>query len=330
MALDLHICEQVGTLQLELSLKSQAQCIALFGPSGAGKSLCLKAIAGLRRPDRGHIRVHGETLFDPEASRDLAPQERRIGYVPQGCALFPHMSVRQNIDFGAADASATASLAERFGIEDLLDRPASLLSGGEAQRVALARALATRPQLLLLDEPFSGVDLGRRAQLIQDLRSSLTKDAIPILFVTHELADVLSLADEVALIDEGSVLQCGAVEAVLESPSSPRAAELLGGSHTLPGSLLGLPASVHIQVRSEMLRPLHPDEPLAKGERLLEGEIIESRRGPISQDLHIRLSDGTPIRASVPIWWWRAQSPRPSQIRLALEEAWIESQTEAP
>jgi molybdate transport system ATP-binding protein len=318
MALDLHIQERVGDLQIDITLKSQARCMALFGPSGAGKSLCLKAIAGIRHPDSGHIRILGLTLFDAKSGCDLPPQARRMGYVPQGSALFPHLNVRQNIAFAAVDPEAPDRLAERFGIQDLLDRPASVLSGGEAQRVALARALATEPQFLLLDEPFSGVDMGRRIHLIQDLRNTLERDGIPILFVTHELADVLSLADEVALLDKGKVLQSGEVETVLESPNSARSAALLGGSQALSGSLLGR-QDTRVLVRSEMLRPLGPKEALHADELLIEGEVLSSRRGPKSQDLQIRLHDGSMLQASLPIWWWRAQSPRPTHIRLGIQ-----------
>jgi ABC-type sulfate/molybdate transport systems ATPase subunit len=315
MQLEVNIQAQLGEFKLDLRFESQARCLALFGPSGAGKSLCLHAIAGLFTPDSGHIRLGPKTLFGKQDT--LAPQDRRMGLVPQGSALFPHLTVRENIGFGASDPQDVDPLAERFGLSQLLDQPTGQLSGGEAQRVALARAMATRPQLLLLDEPFSGVDTQRRTVLFQAL--SDTVDAgTPLVFVTHDLQNVLHLADEVALLDQGEVLQIGSTESVLEAPASLRAAKLFDGGQLFSGSDLGLSSPAPIFIRTEWLRPLHPKEAPLPTEHLVEGEIQSQRRGPQSQEIQIRLDSGAELRASLPLWWWSAQIPEPTRLRLAI------------
>jgi molybdate transport system ATP-binding protein len=315
MHLDVNIQAQLSSFKLDLCFQTQARCLALFGPSGAGKSVCLNAIAGLFTPRSGHIRLGETTLFSQEKA--LAPQDRRMGLVPQGSALFYHLSVRQNIAFGAADSQDVDQLAERFGLSPLLNKPTGQLSGGEAQRVALARAMATRPNLLLLDEPFSGVDTQRRAVLFQALADTI-EGGTPLVFVTHELQDVLHLADEVALVDQGQVLQIGPVESVLESPTSLRAASLLGGGKIMSGADLSLSIQAPIFVRTEWLRPLQSEEAPRSTEHVLEGEIQSIRRGPQSQELVLVLGSGAEIKASIPIWWWAAQSPPPTRLRLAV------------
>jgi molybdate transport system ATP-binding protein len=316
MRLDVNIQAQLGQFNLSLAFQTEAPCLALFGPSGAGKSLCLKAIAGIQSPQSGHIRLGDQSLFDGERCA-LSTQERRMGLVPQGSALFPHLSVRQNIAFGARDPRDVNRLAERFGIKKLLDQSPILLSGGESQRVALARALATRPQLLLLDEPFSGVDAQRRSSLIQALMDTVA-EGTPMVFVTHELQDVLHLADEVALMDQGEVLQIGSVDQVLDAPSSSRAATLLGGGQVLDGTEFGHPSGTRVFLRSEWLRPLDKNEPPLKTEQLIQAKVHRDHRGPQTQVLTLELNSGAPLKADVPIWWWSAQSPKPSRVRLAI------------
>lgn len=316
MQLDLNIQAQLGQFNLSLAFQTEASCLALFGPSGAGKSLCLKALAGIQDPHSGHIRLGDQNLFDGERLA-LSTQERRMGLVPQGSALFPHLSVRDNIAFGAHDSSDVTRLAERFGITKLLDQSPTLLSGGESQRVALARALATRPQLLLLDEPFSGVDAQRRSSLIQALLDTVA-DGTPMVFVTHELQDVLHLADEVALMDQGKLLQIGPVDEVLDAPLNSRAATLLGGGHVLDGPEFGHPSGTRVFLRSEWLRPLNQNESPLETEHLIEAKVQSDHRGPQTQSLSLELASGASLKADVPIWWWSDQSPKPQRIRLAL------------
>jgi molybdate transport system ATP-binding protein len=185
---------------VDLDLKSDAHVLCLFGPSGSGKTTCLEAIAGLLRPDEGRIVIGGEVLTH------LPPRSRRVGYLPQDAPLFPHLSVRENLVYGAPGADPS-EIAEALGVSDLLGRPARRLSGGEQRRVALGRALLIRPRILLLDEPFGGLEAPLRARLLTNLAQV---DVPHILLVTHDAQDALGLADEVVRLDEGRAVERGA------------------------------------------------------------------------------------------------------------------------
>jgi len=181
----------------------EGEALALTGPSGAGKTTILRLLAGLERPDRGVIRFAGETWFDSAAGINLPPPERRIGYVFQECPLFPHLSVAENIGFGASDSGAVSFYMDCFGIRHLAKRRPAALSGGERQRVAIAQALARGPGLLLLDEPFSALDVetGRKVRgRLAEIRERLS---IPLIQVTHNLDDARGQADRVLCVENG-------------------------------------------------------------------------------------------------------------------------------
>jgi molybdate transport system ATP-binding protein len=186
---------------------------ALFGPSGAGKTLTLQCLAGLVRPDAGRIVVDGQVLFDSAAGIDVAPQRRHVGYVFQGYALFPHLSVRDNVGFGLRERGRIErrrredEVMARLGLEVLAERRPRELSGGQRQRVALGRALATDPALLLLDEPLSALDLPLRHALRDDLREVLTGWGIAAVLVTHDLTEAYRLGDRIVVYEEGRVIQ---------------------------------------------------------------------------------------------------------------------------
>jgi molybdate transport system ATP-binding protein len=187
---------------------------ALCGPSGAGKSSCLKAIAGLLRPDRGAVRLGSVTLFDHEQKIDVPTHRRRVGVVFQGLALFPHLSALENVLFGAPPGLSRARAREhalswlaRMQVVDLADRPAGRLSGGEGQRVALARALAAEPRALLLDEPFSALDAALRAGLREELRAIVGAMGLPTILVTHDEEDARSLATQVIRLQGGVMVR---------------------------------------------------------------------------------------------------------------------------
>ena len=196
--------------------RTDARRVALFGPSGSGKSLTMQAIAGLLRPDRGRIEVAGRVLFDSETDVDVPPRDRRLAYLFQDYALFPHLTVRQNIGFGLRpgwlNLHGRRDLPEQaqrwvqaFGLVTLLDRYPAELSGGQRQRVALARALSTDPGLLLLDEPLSPLDAGLKARMRDELAQLQRDIDIPTVLITHDLADVRVLADEVFHIAHGEI-----------------------------------------------------------------------------------------------------------------------------
>ncbi|RTL23570.1 MAG: ATP-binding cassette domain-containing protein [Burkholderiales bacterium] len=212
--LQLDVADGRRRFDLDIAFATEAPFVALYGPSGAGKSLTLRAMAGLLRVRAGHVRLNGHTLLDTAAGIDLAPEARRVGYLFQHYALFPHLSVRQNIAFGltswrrrlqADDAARVDALIDSFGLKALADSRPATLSGGQQQRVALARALACQPQVLLLDEPFAALHVTLRRQLRAELRELRARLGIPALIVSHDPEDVTALADEVFVLDGGSV-----------------------------------------------------------------------------------------------------------------------------
>jgi molybdate transport system ATP-binding protein len=182
----------------------------IFGPSGSGKTTLLQCIAGLLPPERGLISIGNESIFDSERKVDLAPQQRRIGYVFQDLALFPHMTAAENIAFGIREngnrrAEMVRDVLERFSIAQIAAHRPGEISGGERQRVALARALVTQPRVLLLDEPFSALDDPLKLEIIADLKQWLEQHRIPVLFVTHDRSEAGALGERMLLINEGNV-----------------------------------------------------------------------------------------------------------------------------
>lgn len=206
----------------------------LFGASGCGKTTILRCLAGLERPDSGSIRVDEESWFHAESRRFVAAHQRRVGYVFQESALFPHLDVRGNIAFGLRAwphrerQERIQELIRLMGLEGLERRRPGNLSGGERQRVALARALAPRPRLLLLDEPFASLDRPAAEQLRHGLRHMLEATETPALLVTHNRDEALSLGDQLLLMREGRICQSGTPAEVFARPDSREAAQLLG------------------------------------------------------------------------------------------------------
>ena len=216
--LDIDIGIQQGDFGLALQCVSPSSSLALFGPSGSGKSTALEAIAGLRTPARGHITIGGNVFFDSSAGINLKPRLRKVGYVPQDVLLFPHLSARRNILFGAPGDLPTldAGILRSLELDSLLDRAVGRLSGGERQRVALARALHARPDVLLLDEPLAAIDLGRRRRIIDALRQIRDDLRIPIIVVTHVPEEAALLADHVVVLDNGAVTGAGPTRDLLQ------------------------------------------------------------------------------------------------------------------
>jgi molybdate transport system ATP-binding protein len=206
----------------------------LFGPSGAGKSTLLNCIAGIATPDAGRIAIGENVLFDSEARVDITVAKRGIGYVLQDLALFPHLTVEANTEFGLASLPrservqrATAMLQE-FHVDHLRKHRPSEISGGERQRVALARALVTDPSVLLLDEPLAALDAATKSKIIDDLRRWNLAHGVPILYVTHSREEVMALGERVLVIDQGSIIAQGTPHEVLQAPVQETVAQLAG------------------------------------------------------------------------------------------------------
>jgi molybdate transport system ATP-binding protein len=236
-ALTVAFAAAVGDLSLDVSLKVQpGRPLALAGPSGAGKTSVLRAIAGLARPPRGHVRCGERTWLDTGAGIDLAPEERRCGVVFQDYALFAHLDARGNVAYGlrglprAERRRRADALLERFGLAGRARAMPSELSGGERQRVALARAVAIEPRALLLDEPLAALDPRTRAAARRELASILREAAVPVLLVTHDFAEAALLAHEVAVMDAGRIVQRGTPAALAAAPASAFVADLTGAS----------------------------------------------------------------------------------------------------
>jgi molybdenum ABC transporter ATP-binding protein len=212
---------------LELALEVGPETVALVGPSGAGKSSVLRAISGLARPARGKVTCSGEVWFDSSNGIDRRPEQRSVGFVFQEYALFPHLTVEQNVAFGGGNADG---LLRRLRIEQLARVKPSQLSGGERQRVALARALARRPKVLLLDEPMAALDPHTRGKVRAELHDLLRELALPALLVTHDFEDAAALADRVGVLVDGRLRQLGPPAELLGSPADPYVAEFAGAN----------------------------------------------------------------------------------------------------
>ncbi len=201
MAFDIDVCKQLGNTRVELRVQTGPGITVLLGPSGAGKSSVLNMVAGLLRPDAGHVRVDGETLFDAGAGVDLPPERRRCGYVFQDARLFPQLRVIDNLRYGEARARAAGAplalpeITELLGIGALLARWPATLSGGEARRVAIGRALVSGARFLLLDEPLSFVDRTRREEILRLIERLRDELRLPMLYVTHDAAEAERLGD---------------------------------------------------------------------------------------------------------------------------------------
>lgn len=217
----------------ELELASDATLV-VFGPSGSGKTTILRAIAGLDRPDEGMISFDGVTWFDSSRNVHVSPQDRLVGYLSQSYDLFPHLTVHENVRFGARDPDRAESLLGRFGISGLAGRRPANLSGGEKQRVALARAVAREPRLLLLDEPLSALDAPTREALRNELRSMIAEASAPAIVVTHDRNEALALGDTMAVVIDGRIVQTGPVENVFNRPISAEVARATGIETVLP------------------------------------------------------------------------------------------------
>ena len=204
MTLEMHIKKTLPHFELDLKLQCRpGELLAIVGPSGSGKTTAIRIMAGLVRPDQGTIRLHDRLLCDVEKKLWVPTRQRRLGYVFQEASLFPHLRVRGNVAFGCRDPQRVDMLLSLLGLEHLEDKKPGQISGGERQRVAFAQALAVDPRLLLLDEPFSALDIATRQQLREKLIVLKKEFQIPMVLVTHDLEEASILGDQVITLDQG-------------------------------------------------------------------------------------------------------------------------------
>jgi molybdate transport system ATP-binding protein len=290
MSLSVDIRHQLGDCPLDLRFEAPAGITALFGHSGAGKTSVINAVAGLLRPGAGRIAFGGTPLFDAAARINVPPHKRRMGYVFQDARLFPHLSVRANLQYGqwfARKRSGGPSLdavADLLGLQDLLQRRPAALSGGERQRVSLGRALLSRPRMLLMDEPLSALDAPRKEEILPYLERLRDHSGLPILYVTHSVAEVARLATTVVVLERGKAVRSGPAEAILSDPGSVRQLGLREAGAVLPATL----ARHHDDGLSERAvsggRPFLPQQDIAPGAavrvRILAQDVMLATEAP--------------------------------------------------
>jgi molybdate transport system ATP-binding protein len=309
--LEVRVVKRLPAFTLDVAWTAGAGVAVLFGPSGAGKTLTLQCLAGLLRPDAGRIVVDGRVLFDSTSAVDVRPQARRVGYVFQGYALFPHLSVAENVGFGLRDrpraerAARAAEVLERLGVADLAGRSPGELSGGQRQRVALGRALATDPALLLLDEPLSALDAPLRRALRDELGAILRDWRTAAVVVTHDFTEAYRLADRIVVYDAGRVVQSAPRSELLWQPASESVARIMGIRNVLHGTVVkATPDRIQLRWRGQLLEAVNspsrsylpaPDSPIAFFVRPEYVRLIRKDRGPADQRHHMNLMEGTVV-----------------------------------
>jgi len=226
--------ERASSFTLDVDFTAAAGFTILFGASGAGKTTLFDCIAGLQAPEAARITIGQTVLFDSASSVNLSPNRRSVGYLLQTLALFPHMTVSQNVEYGlnglhgSERQSRSGEILELFRISAMAERRPEEISGGERQRAALARTLVTRPRVLLLDEPLTALDAVTKSQILDDLRAWNNQHRIPILYVTHQREEVFALGENVIALDAGGIVARGSPHEVLQRPQSETVAQLAG------------------------------------------------------------------------------------------------------
>ena len=309
--LDVRLVKRMPGFTLDVRWTAGDGVAVLFGPSGAGKSLTLACLAGLVTPDDGRVVVDGRVLFDAGRGVNLPPQRRRVGFVFQGLALFPHLTVAQNIGFGLRDRPraererTVRDVVERLGLGGLEARRPAEVSGGQRQRVALGRALAIDPALLLLDEPLSALDLPLRRALRDELRATLAELRTAAVVVTHDFTEAYRLGDRIVVYENGRVVQEAPRSELLWQPASEAVARIMSIPNVLHGRVIkASPDRIQLSWRGQTLEavnsPVHaylpaPDAPLAFFIRPEYVRLIRKDRGPADPGHHMNVMRGTVV-----------------------------------
>jgi len=309
--LEVALSLQVPGFDLDVSWSAGGGVAVLFGPSGAGKTLTLQCLAGLIPPNAGRIVVDGHVLFDSASGVNVPAQARRVGYVFQGYALFPHLTVTENVGFGLRDlprarrAERAAAVIERLGLAGLEHRYPRELSGGQRQRVALGRALAIDPALLLLDEPLSALDAPLRRALRDELRALLTDLGTAAVLVTHDFTEAYRLGDRIVVYDAGRVVQSAPRSELLWQPASESVARIMGIRNVLRGTVVkATPDRIQFRWRGQLLEAVNSpsrsylpaaERPIAFFIRPEYVRLIRKDRGPADPSHHMNLMDGVVV-----------------------------------
>jgi molybdate transport system ATP-binding protein len=339
MALFVDIEKKLGNFRLDVSFEAGGDVLALLGASGCGKSMTLKCIAGIERPDRGRIVLDGRVLFDSDKRIDLPPQKRRVGYLFQQYALFPNMTVEQNIACGVRERSErparVAEMIKMMRLEGAERKKPAQLSGGQQQRVALARILVNDPEALLLDEPFSALDAHLRFSLEQQVREVIESFGKTVLLVSHDRDEAYRLASRIAVMRDGRIEAVGEKHAVFADPVTVSGARLTGCKNVSPARVLedgrvfaedwgvalavsGVPeGATHIGIRMHDVSPcVDENEPNA-----VRCAVVEEIENPFSVTVMLRPSEGAPGLIGMELGketWARTRAPE-ALVRLPAE-----------
>ena len=331
MSLHVDIRRRLGGFTLDVSFTAENGITSLLGASGCGKSMTLKCIAGIEKPDEGRIELDGRVLFDSERKINLPPQKRRVGYLFQNYALFPNMTVEQNILCGlnrekdkAARQARLRDMMRMMQLEGLEHRKPAQLSGGQQQRVALARILVNDPQILLLDEPFSALDGHLRDSLKVELRDLLERFGREVLMVTHDRSEAYNMSREIAVMDRGRILALKPTKALFADPGSVQAAILTGCKNIAPAVKTGeyeveVPDwGLRLETRQRVGDSLcavgiraHYFNPAAQQNRF-PVRFVEEMEEPFETTLQFRYAGQA--QDSAPIWWRLTKDKKPAQF----------------
>ena len=331
MSLIVDIHKDLGGFVLDAAFEAENGVTSLLGPSGCGKSLTLKCIAGIEKPDRGHIELDGVVLFDSKAHINLRPQNRHVGYLFQNYALFPNMTLRQNVLCGMHSLKDREEKERRLQeilammrLEGLEKHKPHQLSGGQQQRAALARILVNEPRLLMLDEPFSALDAHLRDALKVEMRDLLQRFGREVLMVTHSREEAYTMSDSIAVMDKGQLLSHKPTKQLFADPGSVSAAVMTGCKNIAPARKIG-PTTVEVPswgVRMETGRPVedgltavgiraHYFNPAAPQNRF-PVQYQEELEEPFEITVQFRYAGQDP--ESDPIWWRVPKDKKPAQF----------------
>ena len=328
MSLTAEIHKKLGDFSLDISLRAEDGITSILGASGCGKSMTLKCIAGIEKPDSGHIELDGKVLFDSEKKINLPPQKRGVGYLFQNYALFPNMTVRENILCGLRNVKDSGDkeqklreMMELFSLHGLENHKPAQLSGGQQQRTALARILVTEPSLLMLDEPFAALDSHLRDSLKIELRDRLISYGKPVLMVTHSREEAYNMSKRIGVMHEGKILAMKPVKELFADPGSVPAAVITGCKNIAAAEKKG-PFEVYVPewgitlktsrevkdeitavgIRAHYFRP--------GGQNAYPVAFVEEMEEPFETILQFRYAHQTPDSPSI---WWRLSKEKKPQ-----------------